>query len=109
VGSYAAYIYIGGCTDTSDCFVVDQSSILELENGGLFIFPNPFQNEIAVQWEGIDVLQIEMLDVTGRVVQENSATQNSSVKFYTTELSSGVYFIRLIHKGGILVERVVKP
>jgi hypothetical protein len=109
VGTYAAYIYIGNCADTSDCFVVDQSSILELENGGLFIFPNPFQNEITVQWEGLDVVQIEMLDVTGRVVQENAAQQNGGVKFHTNELSSGVYFIRLIHKEGILVERVVKP
>lgn len=107
VGSYAAYIYIGDCADTSDCFLVDQSSVLELENAIVSVFPNPFRNEIAVQWEGLDVLQVEMVDVAGRLVQEKEALQ-SSVRFFTTELSSGVYFIRLVHKDGIMVERVVK-
>jgi hypothetical protein len=108
VGSYAAYIYIGNCADTSACFLVDQSSVLELNTGGISVFPNPFRNEMTVQWETLDVVQIEILDVAGRVLQETEESQSGQAKFFTEKLSSGVYFIRLIHKEGILVERVVK-
>ena len=75
------------------------------------VYPNPTSDNITISTNKINaVLNIEIIDVLGRVVQSEKTTNNVST--LKLEVSEGVYYIR-IHDADILVLSqklvVVKP
>jgi hypothetical protein len=84
---------------------VEEESILNFE-----AFPNPSTGLVNLTWqqtENEDV-QIEVLDVTGRVLFQNNMTKSAASKA-TIDLSaypSGIYLVKLISDGVYKTERV---
>jgi hypothetical protein len=70
----------------------------------LTIFPNPANETVNVSFEQNtnDLIQIELIDATGRVIAQNQSIEigTNNVSFNVTTLSSGFYTVRLTNANG---------
>lgn len=69
------------------------------ENSILSIYPNPFSDQLFIFNSTDNIRNIEVLDLTGKVVMSNSITQYPMV-LDTKSLSPGSYTISIIFKDG---------
>jgi hypothetical protein len=96
----------GNCTDTT-IFLVDVTVGLNemASSSNLTIFPNPANETVNVAFDQNtnDLIQIELIDATGRVVAQNQSIEigANNVSFDVTNLSSGFYTVRLTNANGI--------
>lgn len=79
----------------------DPVSIENASNIEMSIYPNPASDYVMVNAEG--VREINVLDLNGRVL---STTTQSKVDL--SNLSAGVYFVRVITDNGTATEKIVK-
>ncbi len=95
----------GNCTDTT-VFIVDVTvGLNELaSSSNLTIFPNPASETVNVSFQQNtnDLIQIELIDATGRVIAQESSLEigTNNVSFEVTNLSSGFYTVRLTNSNG---------
>ena len=69
-----------------------------IENFSITVFPNPSSDLIAVQINGLvkDPLLIELLDVSGRIVQSKKIPSGSTIAYFDTQtLYAGNYVVRV--------------
>lgn len=75
-------------------------------------FPNPFTNEINIEFseDGLFVSQIELLDVTGKVVLQQKVEQAKQYMSMDNvdDLSAGYYLIKVYTNESVLTEKVLK-
>lgn len=107
-GSYAVIVSLGNCADTSNCFLIDQTGLDELDNAQITLFPNPFTNEVTIKWEELKVDFVEMTDAFGRIVSKNTVTNTNSFNLSAENSSVGIYFVRLIGENGTYTRRLIK-
>ena len=99
LGAYAVEITINGCTDTSSCYNVNPSG---LEDYNLFsevnIFPNPSNGPVTVNLDGLNSVDIELVDIAGKKI---ISARNISDSSYIIDGSfpAGIYFITLKSEG----------
>ena len=76
----------------------------------LAVYPNPVESEIIIETTGTAIQQIEITDISGRVLQKtNSETQNEIINMNVSWLHSGIYFISiLLADGKVYVPKFVK-
>jgi hypothetical protein len=73
-------------------------------NGSLKLFPNPAVNAIHLQgFEGIK--QVEITNLSGQVLQ---STITSETNVNISNLSTGIYFVKVTHQGGVTILKMVK-
>lgn len=85
------------------------SSVKEEVLSKVKVFPTGFQNRISVQSsDGAKVNTVKMYDALGTLVNEVSPFNNSPINLETTDLSSGVYIVRVETSAGVVSRRVVK-
>lgn len=85
-----------------------QVSIEEIETSYIVIYPNPSSGIFHVNLPSNQVYQIEVLDNMGRVVLNQSNTENTTTLNLSNQ-ASGVYLIRMIDAdGNVSFGRVVK-
>ena len=75
--------------------------INQADEVGLDIYPNPTNGIVNIETEGLQ--KVEVLDITGRVVM---TTNESSVNM--SNLSNGIYMVRVTTMNGISTQKVVK-
>lgn len=81
--------------------------------GSLEVFPNPLNNQATIQYqlERNSTLQIDLLDVQGKVVRPVFVGHVEAGTFQVTlnrdQLASGVYLLQLISDEGIMTKKVV--
>ena len=78
--------------------------IEENTNGSIAIYPNPASTLLNVEAEGYDALQI--VNLVGQVVY--SAGINGRTQINVSDLSNGVYFVRLTNAEGTTTQKFVK-
>ncbi len=79
----------------------------------LIVYPNPTNNEVNIDFtlNNKSSLNVTVLDLTGKVVKEitrnhfNAGTYN--INFNVSELSTGMYFIRMESEGSTKTSRLV--
>jgi hypothetical protein len=106
-GSYTVVLTAinGNCTDTTT-FMVDVTVGLNeiAASSNLTIFPNPANETVNVSFDQNtnDLIQIELIDATGRVIAQNESIEigTNNVSFNVTNLSSGFYTVRLTSANG---------
>lgn len=74
---------------------------------GVKVWPNPTKGEFNVEFLNDDAKTIEVLDLTGRLIQSNSVS-NKKMNVNLNNLSNGVYYIKIQTKASIEVVKVVK-
>lgn len=70
------------------------------------IWPNPFNSGCAIHIPGS--AKMEIYDMNGRIIEEIQSTQPQTYYWQpSTDLSTGVYLIKVAHDGKIQTERIV--
>ena len=98
-----AYSYsIGNCASGSDD---SQQNLTSLE-----VFPNPAQQSLHVRFpvkssfSGI----VELIDFNGNILKKSDVSANQDVlSMDTSELLSGLYWIKYKHPGGVVVKKII--
>ncbi|MFK8046489.1 MAG: T9SS type A sorting domain-containing protein [Crocinitomicaceae bacterium] len=106
-GNYAVAVSNANCTDTSSCISITTVGLSENEVGFAKVCPNPITNILTIDLINNDRVELEIIDMQGKVVVAPSmivSGQNIDV----SKLESGVYFVRLIAGDHSMVKRVVK-
>jgi extracellular elastinolytic metalloproteinase len=88
--------------------VVGLNSITENEN--FRMYPNPAKTEITIDvFNGASVVGIEIFDLSGKLVQHNSAlnTKLPSANFALNQHQSGYYLIKIISSEGIAYKKLL--
>lgn len=74
------------------------------------IYPNPFQEqfrvELPMEMEGVS--QVELVDMTGRIIRSSELYAGESVDMGGAELAGGMYLLRVHHEGAVHNYRLVK-
>ena len=107
-GSYAVIISQNNCIDTSSCYSVSISELLENNWGELNLFPNPTTGEITMSFgEELSVVLIEVTDIDGRLIHKEVVKKSSKTILRLSE-SAGIYFVHATSDLGKKTIRVVK-
>jgi PKD repeat protein len=72
------------------------------EEANVAIFPNPVRDMLTI--EGNNVKSVEVIDMDGRVV----LTNDRAGKLDMSELSDGVYMVRVMSENGVSTKKIVK-
>ncbi len=74
----------------------------------LEVFPNPASDQLFVRSKGYGMdLEVELLDVSGRVVRSRAGENATRFRFDVEELESGIYFLRLRDQGEVAQKKVL--
>lgn len=72
------------------------------------IYPNPFKNCFTICFDQDSDYAIEVLNKAGQIVFNQDCNKNKNKIFLGDELSSGVYFVRIISDEGVYRSKIVK-
>jgi len=75
------------------------------QDDAFVVYPNPVSDMLTLQGEGI--LYVRLVTITGACVYE-SAVKHNDVKIDMTALPQELYFLSVMTKDGVSVEKVVK-
>lgn len=99
-------VYSDGCTSACDPIevTVDQGTgVVENSNVQVKVFPNPAEGFVNVTAEGLQ--NITLIDMMGRIVKEQSASQSATV-VDLSNLPTGLYFLRVTTDKGVALQRL---
>jgi len=96
-----------GCTRLSNSFtvIIDCDDKKKRIQNPITVQPNPTNGpvEVDVKYNAETTVSAELLDITGRMVmlvQENVVLNGDvKIKFDTSELNAGIYFVRIVENG----------
>ncbi len=101
-GNYAVIMYNGSCVDTSACEPVLFAEI-EALNDHINIFPNPFHNELTVDFGNNNFSgEIVIFDAIGNLVLQQSVISQNTVQI-NLDIESGLYYFTASDKTGKFV------
>ena len=96
-GSYAVYVYGGGCGDTSACYNWN-IGLDEYRSPGVHVYPNPARDHFQLSLSGGAPVEVCIYDLQGRKVREYPrVTEGENIS--VTGLPEGVYLLK-ISRGG---------
>jgi hypothetical protein len=106
-GSYALAVMDGvtWCTDTSDCFVLDNLALEMLNLMQLNLYPNPTNDQVHISFSGSGA-ELTVYDVQGKVVLKDRIQNQEVISLQNFE--RGVYLFDFSNSNGHSVQRVVK-
>jgi len=94
------------CFETDCNGICEITKIEEYKKEVLSIFPNPSDDIINIEFENINNATIEIYNISGRLVF--SKVLNSKVeKIDITDLSEGIYFIKVRQEKNVIVEKLI--
>lgn len=99
-GSYAVIVTENGCTDTSNCIIVNNVNLDDLTEREEFIkiYPNPTTGKVYMEFDHLDLTkELRIVDITGKQVM--MFQPNSNKIEINLDLKPGSYFIH--YKEGV--------
>lgn len=94
VGDYI-YTYAG----------INDAGIADVEQLPLDVFPNPAINEITISGIGEGLHQMDIVDMSGRVVMSGNVTETSPIDL--SGLQGGCYLVRVLTDNGLHSAKVI--
>lgn len=96
-----------GIIGTATITLSNQSlSVNEIEFQNVNIYPNPVQNELFIQIEEGQVMEMVILDYSGRIVK--SIANNNAGSVDVSELKQGSYLLKVSTEKGTSTKRFIK-
>jgi hypothetical protein len=71
------------------------------------LYPNPVSGILNVKLEDTTIDRVTIINNVGQVVHTKSNVNNATYRYYTTGLSSGMYFISVFTQTGIISSKFV--
>ncbi len=115
--AYSLYLYdslavgIDFPCDSANVLVDDQASLYKIEQENtLIIYPNPGKSQLTIQSQtGQHIEKVMLLDLSGRIVTEESLSKKSTVRIDTHALETGSYIVTVyLDNGKILTKKWLK-
>ncbi len=97
-GSYALIISNSGCTDTSECEVINDVSLSSEKKSSVVIYPNPNNGMFTIDLE-IDS-EIKVYDAIGKLIHSKTLKVGANVLDLRNIVETGVYIIEISDKTG---------
>ena len=100
-GYYAVELTLNNCSVISDCFTITSTSykdILETKYD-VKIFPNPTTNELTISLDGVNIVDIVITDIKGKVLLKQSGLLDKS-RINISEYVAGTYFVKILTEAG---------
>jgi hypothetical protein len=94
-----------------DCFYTQSSFptfVADIKNLKINIFPNPFTNEITIEYPGAEQFIIEILNSGGQKVFENNVKGQNRFQVNLSAFPAGVYFVKAISGKKVMVQKIIK-
>jgi len=79
----------------------------ENENQEISIYPNPTSGEIKVQSSKFKVQSVEVFDVMGKK-QKSRKAEEQNVLLDISDLSNGIYFVKITTESGVVTKKIIK-
>lgn len=97
-GSFAVAVTSNGCTDTSECILIDYVNIDAIDfYQGFSLFPNPTNAQSVLSFgEEVSAATISIVDASGRLISMLSVQNEVDVTLEFPE-ESGVYFVQIVN------------
>ena len=89
--------------DTSTCSL----NTLSFSQNDFIIYPNPSTGLFTIQAESMDVVQVTIVNVIGETVYQGVSNEGKLL-VDIKEVASGMYFVKLKTKGGLIIKKIVK-
>lgn len=106
VGIQYSYDALGNRTQESKTSTL---SVEVLENTKSFtLFPNPFQEELQIASKEHGITQVQLYDLTGKLIQEEKVNNQNMFTLKTYGLSKGTYLITIYTDIGKESYKVIK-
>lgn len=106
-GNYSVKITLNSCTETSFCKSVNTLSVDDFNAEDFMLYPNPFFSVLNIQIPAFDKAQVQILDINGKVIIEETLTEQSQ-RVNLTTLSKGFYLIELTIDGIKTSKKLIK-
>jgi len=97
-----------GCATTSNAITMDVTSVEDVGNSVTLrwnSYPVPFSSELILQAEA--AFGYQLLDIRGAVLIQGQS-EGTQATLNTSELASGIYFVRIAVNGQIAFRKLVK-
>ena len=79
-------------------------------NKSIKIYPNPLQqnNALFIDFEQVKIVDIQLVNIVGKSIQIETETSSNRIKIETSNLSSGIYILKLTSAAGdILMRKII--
>jgi hypothetical protein len=89
---------------------VSRTSTLSAKGHGtheINIYPNPTKDIVYIEGDGINMSEISVTDIQGRLVAKYSPEGNNH-KMYVTNLQTGIYFVTVSTDKGVITQKIIK-
>ena len=94
--------------EDSDCVTTSTMSIDALDTKyGIQLFPNPTTNDLTISLEGIDVVDIVIIDIQGKILLQQSDLFDKE-RINLSGYVAGTYFVKIMTPEGSREIRVIK-
>lgn len=80
--------------------VVNTTNTAELSNLAIQVFPNPIQDRVTFQSQGVTIYSIQLFNVRGQLVQSLQNQEAMQVDVPVAQLVPGVYFYQVMLENG---------
>lgn len=105
-GEYQLELTNGECSDLSDCVMVNiTSSLPDIVENEISVFPNPSSNLINVGGISDQVNRLEIMDMLGRRMTSEEVNGRANTALDISTLRDGTYFLILGGENGIRVAK----
>jgi hypothetical protein len=107
-GAYAVIVTsLQGCEDVSDCITIDAVGLDQMNISEMNVFPNPTNGEVNVSLPENATVTVQIFDAQGKLVAEQANVSNND-KLNISNVTPGVYMVRLSAENAVQTFRVVK-
>lgn len=107
-GSYAVIVTSAqGCSDQSDCEVIDAVGLDQIAAIEMSVNPNPTAGDLTINMPTELTAQAQVFDAQGKLVLDASNVSNGSL-LNLQYMTTGVYMVRITAANSVQTYRVVK-
>jgi hypothetical protein len=107
-GSYAVIVTSAeGCSDQSDCEIIEAVGLDQIANIEMSVNPNPTAGELTINMPTELTATAQVFDAQGKLVLDATNISNGSV-LNLTNMTTGVYMVRIFADSSVQTFRVVK-
>ena len=110
-GDYAVIITDSRCgvSDTSICYSINTLSIEDNSSLELKLYPNPIEDVLNIELgNSYDKVDVKIYSLTGQMVKSTQLNNGLNFKINLSELSSGLYILKIDSEGKTHTSRILK-
>jgi hypothetical protein len=93
-----------------DNFTIDATALLaveDVEETKFRVYPNPSNAIFNIQRRNSEIMQLSVYDVTGKLVHQEKGIETINYPLNLSQLSSGIYFLKISERNKQAVKRLL--